>query len=198
MVEFYSSNLTRAQFDLIQPLLPAAKPGGCPRSTSLWALLNAIFYVVTQGCKWRDSPGDLPAWQTVSTYCRHWRKDGTWQAMHARLRAWIRAAVGRPDSPSEVILDRQTVPTVAMVQQAVVFDRFKATKGRKRHTAVETLGLVMTVRVTAASLPEREGGKRVLQRLSDLGAKVCRLYLVWVDGGYTGQPLLQWVMDRLR
>ncbi len=56
----------------------------------------------------------------------------------------------------------------------------------------------MAVLVTAASLPEREGGKRVLQRLSELGAKVCRLYLVWVDGGYTGQPLLQWVMDRLR
>ncbi|MBW4694873.1 MAG: hypothetical protein KME27_24250 [Lyngbya sp. HA4199-MV5] len=57
---------------------------------------------------------------------------------------------------------------------------------------------MMAVLVTAASLPEREGGKRVLQRLSELGAKVCRLYLVWVDGGYTGQPLLQWVMDRLR
>ncbi|MBW4695297.1 MAG: hypothetical protein KME27_26400 [Lyngbya sp. HA4199-MV5] len=66
------------------------------------------------------------------TYCRHWRKDGIWQALHTRLRGWTRAA-GRPESPSEVILDRQTVPTVAMVQQAVRFDRFKATKGRKRH-----------------------------------------------------------------
>jgi putative transposase len=198
MVKFYSSNLTHAQFDLIRPLLPPAKPGGRPRSTNLWAVLNAIFYVVTQGCKGRDLPGDFPAWQTVYTYFRNWRKDGTWQAIHARLRAWTRVAAGRPESPSEVILDSQTVPTVAMVQQAVGFDRFKATKGRKRHTVVDTLGLVMSVLVTAASLPEREGGKRVLQRLSELGAKVCRLYLVWVDGGYSGQPFVQWVMDRFR
>ncbi|MBW4695296.1 MAG: transposase [Lyngbya sp. HA4199-MV5] len=61
MVKFYSSNLTRAHFDLIQPLLPAAKPGDRPRSTSLWAMLNAIFYVVTQGCQWQDLPGDFPA-----------------------------------------------------------------------------------------------------------------------------------------
>lgn len=198
MVKFYSSNLTRAQFDLIQPLLPPAKPGGRPRSTSLWAVLNAIFYVVTQGCKWRDIPGDFPAWQTVYTYFRNWRKDGTWKAIHERLRGWTRAAVGRAESPSEVILDSQSVPTPAMVQQAVGFDQFKMTKGRKRHTVVDTLGLVMCVLVTAASVPEREGGKQVLQRLSELGAKVCRLYLVWVDGGYSGQPFLQWAMDRFR
>jgi len=191
MVKFYSSNLSYAQFDLIQPLLPPAKPGGRPRSTNLWAALNVIFYVVTQGCKWRDIPSDFPAWQTVYTYFRNWRKDGTWQALHARVRSWTRAAAERSESPSEVILDSQTVPTVAMVQQGVGFDRFKATKERKRHTVVDTLGLVMCVLVTAASLPEREGGKRVLQRLSELGAKVCRLYLVWVDGGYSGQPFLQ-------
>ena len=171
MVKFYSSNLSYAQFDLIRPLLPPAKRGGRPRSTNLWAVLNAMLYVVTQGCKWRDLPGDFPAWQTVYTYFRNWRKDGTWKALHTRLRAWTRAAAGRPESPSEVILDRQTVPTVAMVQQAVGFDRFKATKGRKRHTVVDTLGLVMCVLVTAASLPEREGGKRVLQQWSELGAK---------------------------
>jgi putative transposase len=85
-----------------------------------------------------------------------------------------------------------------MVPQAVGWDRFKATKGRKRHTVVDTLGLVLCVLVTAASLPGREGGKRVLQRLSELGAKVGRLYLVWVDGGYSGQPFLQWVMERFR
>ena len=100
MVKFYSSNLTRTQIDLIQPLLPPAEPGGRPRSTSLWAVLNAIFYVVTQGCKWRDLPGDFPAWQTVYTYFRTWRKDSTWQALHARLRSWTRAAAGRPESPA--------------------------------------------------------------------------------------------------
>jgi len=198
MVKLYSSNLNRAQFDLIQPLLPPAKPGSRSRSTSLWAVLNAIFYVVMQGCKWRDIPGDFSAWQTVYTYFRHWRKNGTWKAIYKRLRAWTRAAAGRAESPSAVILDSQSVPTPVMVQQAVGFDQFKMTKGRKRRTVVDPLGLVMCVLVTAASVPEREGSQQVLQWLSELGTKGCRLYLLWVDGGYSWQPFLQGVMDHFR
>ncbi len=198
MVKFYSSNFTAAQFELIKPLIPGAKPGGRPRRVSMWAVLNAIFYGVTQGCKWRDIPADFPAWQTVYTYFRNWRQDGTWKAIHDRLRGWTRATAGRQESPSEVILDSQSVPSAPMVHQAVGFDRFKATKGRKRHTVVDTLGLVMCVLVSAASLPERAGGQAVLQRLHALGDQVARLYLVWVDGGYKGAPFLEWVMDRFR
>ncbi len=74
----------------------------------------------------------------------------------------------------------------------------KHIKGRKRHTAVDTLGLVLRVVVTAASLPEREGGNRVLQKVHQMGAAVCRLYLIWGDGGYSGSPFLMWVMDAFR
>lgn len=198
MSKEYSSNLTGEQFELLEELLPAAKPGGRPRSVCLWAVLNAIFYVVVQGCKWRDLPGDFPAWQTVYTYFRNWKRDGTWEAIHTRLRGWSRAEAGRPESPSEVILDSQSVPTVAMVHEAVGYDVAKKTKGRKRHTVVDTLGLLMCVVVTAASVPEREGGKQVLQRLATLGAKVRRLYLVWVDGGYKGPDFQRWAMDSFR
>ena len=121
----------------------------------------------------------FPAWQTVYTYFRTGRDDGTWAAIHARLRGWTRAAAGRPASPSEVILDSQSIPTAPMVHEAVGFDAFKATKGRKRFTVVDTLGLAMMVLVTAASVPEREGGKQVLQRLFDLGDNVRRLYLIY-------------------
>ncbi len=61
MSEAYTSNLTRDQFELIEPLLPPAKPGGRPRSVCLWAVLNAILYLVKQGCSWRDLPSDFPA-----------------------------------------------------------------------------------------------------------------------------------------
>lgn len=104
---------------LLAPLLSATKPGGRPRSVCFWDVLNAIFYVVVQGCKWRDLPGDFPAWQTVYPYFRTWKQDGTWEAIHARLRGWSRAEAGRLESPSEVILDSQSVPTVAMVREAV-------------------------------------------------------------------------------
>ncbi|ERN40899.1 transposase [Rubidibacter lacunae KORDI 51-2] len=198
MPKDYTSNLSPDQFALIEPLLPAAKSGGRPRSTSLNAVLNAILYLVVQGCKWQDLPSDFPPTGTVYTYFRNWRLDGTWQRLHDYLRDRTRAADGRDPTPSEVVLDSQSVPTAPMVARAVGYDKAKQTKGRKRHTVVDTLGLLMCVAVTAASVPERQGGKQVLQRLHRLGERVRRISLVWVDGGYSGKPFLQWVMDTCR
>ena len=198
MCKAYSSNLTQAQFELIEPLIPPAKPGGRPREVDMWAILNAILYVVVQGVKWRDIPGDLPPWSTVYTYFRNWRNDGTWLLIHDRLRGWVRADEGRQESPSEAIIDSQSVKSTTMVHDEVGFDGAKGIKGRKRHTAVDTLGLVLRVVVTAANLPERAGGKQVLQKVDQMGNAVSRLYLIWVDGGYDGKPFLQWAMESFR
>lgn len=195
MSKAYTSNLTQDQFELIKPVLPPAKKGGRPRSVCLFSVINAILYVVVQGCKWRDLPGDFPVWQTVYTYFRNWRTDGTWEKIHQHLRSLNRLMSGREESPSEVIVDSQSVPTSTMVNKAVGYDSHKATKGRKRHAVVDTLGLLMCVLVTSASVPEREGGKQVLARLQQLGKQFHRLYLVWVDGGYSGEPFLRFVMD---
>lgn len=198
MTKAYSSNLTRDQFELLESLIPPAKPGGRSRTVDMWAVLNAILYVVVQGCKWRDIPGDLPPWSTAYTYFRNWREDGTWLAMHDCLRSWVRAANGRQESPSEAILDSQSVSTATMVNEAVGYDGAKHRKGRKRHTVVDTLGLVLRVVVTAASVPERTGGKQVLTKVHEMGAAVSRLCVIWVDGGYSGQPFLRWAMDSFR
>ena len=85
-----------------------------------------------------------------------------------------------------------------MVQDDVGFNKAKHTKGRKRQTAVDTLGLVLRVVVTVASFPEREGGKQVLQKVHQMGEAVSRLYLIWVDGGYSGSPFRQRAMDMFR
>lgn len=172
MAKAYSSNLTRDQFELIEPLIPPAKPGGRPREVDMFAVINAILYVIVQGCKWRDIPGDLPPWSTVYTYFRNWRNDGTWLAIHDRLRSWVRADNGRHGSPSESILDSQSVSTDTMVNEAVGYDGAKKRKGRKRHTVVDTLGLVLRVVVTAASVPERAGGKQVLTKVREMGEAV--------------------------
>ena len=198
MTKAYSSNLTQDQFELIEPLIPPAKPGGRPREVDMWAVINAILYVVVQGCKWRDIPGDLPPWPTVYTYFRNWRDDGTWLRIHDRLRGWTRADSDRVESPSEAILDSQSVTTATMVNEAVGYDGAKNRKGRKRHTVVDTLGLVLRVVVTAASVPERAGGKQVLTKVREMGESVSRLSVIWVDGGYSGQPFLRWAMDTLR
>jgi putative transposase len=197
MSKAYSSNLTPAQWELIESLIPPAKLGGRPRSIEIWAVLNAIFYVLTQGCTWRHLPADFPNWQTVYTYFRNWRQDGTWVSIHDRLREWVRAD-NDPASPSEAIIDSQSVFIAAMVSEQVGFDAGKLIKGRKRFLTVDTLGLVLRVLVTAASVGEREGGKRVLKRVKPMGKDVSRLHTIWVDGGYDGNPFMHWVMDVCR
>lgn len=198
MTKAYSSNLTACEFELIEPLIPAAKPGGRPRTIQMLEVLNALLYVLVQGCKWRDLPGDFPAWQTVYTYFRNWRQDGTWIAIHDRLYTWMRLDAERAPSPSEAILDSQSVKTAAGVSGSVGFDSGKVIKGRKRFATVDTLGLVLRVFVTAASVGEREGGKRVLKRVKQMGQAGSRLTTLWVDGGFDGAPFLMWVMDVCR
>lgn len=195
MSKAYSSNLTQWQWELIEPLIPAAKTGGRNREVEIWSVLNAMFYLLTQGCTWRNLPGDFPAWQTVYTYFRNWRKDGTWVAIHEKLRDWVRSQQERKPDPSEAIIDSQSVKTAAMLNQSVGYDAGKKIKGRKRFLTVDTLGLVLSVFVTAASQTEREGGKVVLQRLKEKGTRIARLHTIWVDGGFTGDTFMMWVMD---
>ena len=93
------------------------------------------------------------------------------------------------------MIDSQSVKSAAGVQQSVGFDAGKKIKGRKRFMTVDTLGLVLRVFVTAASVGEREGGKQVLQKVSQMGKPVARLHTIWADGGFDGEPFMQWVMD---
>lgn len=198
MNKAYSSNLSLEQWELIEPLIPPAKSGGRPRKVEVWDVLNAIFYLLTQGCTWRDLPGDFPAWQTVYRYFRTWHKDGTLLRIHDRLRAWVRVSHNRAVSPSEAIVDSQSVKSAAMVNQAVGFDAGKQIKGRKRFLTVDTLGLVLRVFAAAASVGEREGGKQVLQRVHRMGTAVSRLHTIWVDGEFDGEPFMQWVINVCR
>ncbi len=105
MSKAYSSNLTQDQWELLEALIPPAKPGGRPREVEIWEVLNAIFYLLCEGCRWRNLPSDFPNWQTVYTYFRNWRLDGTWLAIHDHLHQWVRLDDEREPSPSEVIVD---------------------------------------------------------------------------------------------
>jgi putative transposase len=88
----YPTNLTDAQWELIQPLLPQAKPVGRPRSTDLRSVVNALLYVLMGGIAWRLMPHDFPKWQTVYHYFRQWRDDGTLQKINQQLSQWERTA----------------------------------------------------------------------------------------------------------
>jgi len=107
----YPSDLSDAQWKLLEPHIPPAKPGGRPRSVDMREVLNGILYVVRSGCAWRLMPHDLPRWSTVYDYLRKFRKTGLWQRIHDALRDQVRRQDGRQESPSAAIIDSQTVKT---------------------------------------------------------------------------------------
>jgi transposase len=194
----YPSNLTAAQYELLRSLIPEPKPGGRPRSVDIQAVINAILYILVEGVRWRSLPSDFPAWPTVYTYFRNWRQDGTWLQIHDRLHAWVRVDQGRHASPSEAAVDSQSVKSAALLNRDIGYDAGKQIKGRKRFLCVDTLGLILRVFVTAASVGERKGAKKVLKKVKEMGPKVNRLTIIWADGGFTGESLMHWVMDTCR
>jgi putative transposase len=107
----YPTDLTDAQWRVLQPLIPPAEPGGRPREVDMREVLNGIFYQTRGGASWRMLPHDLPPWGTVHYYYRRWRLDGAWQRMHDALRGKVRRKAGRKASPSAAILDSQSVKT---------------------------------------------------------------------------------------
>jgi putative transposase len=164
----YPSNLTSEQWELLSGLIPGPKTGGRKRSVDMQAIVNAIFYILCAASGWRMLPNDFPKWKTVYHYERQWRKDGTWQEIHERLRLWVRVSQNREASPSEVIMDSQSVETATMVSQKVGYDSGKKIKGRKRHIVVDTLGLLIVVVITAASVSEQAGAKQVFSKLDQI------------------------------
>lgn len=195
MSQSYRTDLTDEQWELLRKLIPEAKPGGRPRSVDMRAVINAIFYVLVAGCAWSLLPHDLPKWKTVYHYFRQWRINGDWERIHERLRQWVRAIDDRHPSPSAAVLDSQSVETATMIHLDVGYDAGKQVKGRKRHLLVDTLGLLIVVVVTAASLPEREGAKLLFTKLERSRERFHRLIKIWVDGGYRGEGFMRWVMD---
>lgn len=163
MTSAYASSLTRDQWVLFAYLLEAPKTTGRPRTVDLYDVVNAILYLLATGCAWALLPKELPPYSTVYYYFRQWRDDKTWKRIHDHIVEWVRVVDDRPKTPSAGALDSQSVPTAVMVNQSVGYDGAKKIKGRKRFTLVDTLGLLIAVKVVAASVPEREGA-----RVSDL------------------------------
>jgi putative transposase len=187
----YPSDLSDQEWEVLKPHLPEPNKRGRPLEYSLREIINALLYILRAGCAWRMMPHDFPPWPTVYSHFRKWRKAGLWEAINAMLRVEVRHSEGREASPSAAIIDSQSVKTTA-VKGERGYDAGKQVNGRKRHLIVDTLGLVLCVIVTAASVQDRDGAKQVFQTIQ---GRFPRLKLIWADGGYRGQ-LIDWVKTK--
>ena len=196
----YPSDMSDEQWRVLRPEAEAVMaglrrgPGGGVMRHDLRAVLDAIGYVTRYGIEWRAMPVDFPPWPAVYAFFERWSARGLPQRLVDRLRGRIRVAAGRTETPTAAVIDSQSVKAAETVGAAVCgYDGGKKIKGQKRHIAVDTLGLLICVIITAASVQDRDGAAPLLARLAE---KFSTITLVWADGGYAGR-LVTWAKNVL-
>jgi putative transposase len=183
----YTSDLTHAEWQLIDYCFPKPSKKGRRRKHPFRELLNAIFYLVRTGCQWRNLPKEFAPWRTVYHYFRLWKRNGLWNQIHTHLREHLRLVEGRKRQPSAGIIDSQSVKSTETSDERG-YDAAKKVNGRKRHILVDTIGLVLLVMVLPANIQDRDGAKQLLAAFFSQKTRR-RVKHIWADGGYAGTLL---------
>ena len=191
MNKTYPSDLTDNQWNHIKELFETEKQRGRPTEIGLRLVVKAILFILVSGCQWRYLPKEYPNWQSVYYHFRKWKKSGKWKVLYGVVYAEYREKEGRHKHATAGAIDSQSVKTTAVPSNRG-FDAGKKINGRKRHILVDTLGLLIAVVVTVASIQDRDGAKLLLKGIKGSGKKLRK---IWVDGGYRG-VLIEWAKSK--
>lgn len=185
----YPTDLTDPQWRRIRAYFRRPSRRGAPRKHDRREVVDAVLYVLRTGCQWRMLPHDFPPWKSVYNLFYRWHGSGLWERIHDALRTQVRRSVGKRPQPTAAVIDSQSVKTTHVAGPARGYDAGKNVKGRKRHVAVDTLGLLLAVVVHAADEQDWNAAPLVLLRLRE---KTTRIRVVFADTvyGYCDLPAM--------
>jgi len=181
----YPSDVSDEEWAFCAPYLTLMKEDAPQREYPLRELFNGLRWFVRAGCPWRMMPNDLPPWHAVQQQTQRWLRAGCFEAMAEDLRLLLRLVVGREGMPSATILDSRTLQSTPESGQRAGFDGAKKRNGSKVHAAVDTLGHLLALKVTAANEQDRAQVAELAQAVQSVTGD--NVQLAYVDQGYTGE-----------
>jgi transposase len=181
----YSSDVSDEEWAFCAPSLALMKEDAAQREYASRAVFNAVRSLARTGCPWRDLPNDLPPWYVVHQQVQRWIKAGCFEALAHDLRKMLRLLSQKALDPTAVILDGRTLQSTPESGQRAGYDGYKRKKGSKVHIAVDTLGHLLALSVTAANAQERAQVGDLIGDVQEITDE--KVEVAYADQGYTGE-----------
>jgi transposase len=181
----YPSDVSDEEWSFVAPYLALCREDASQRDYSLRDVFNALRYIAKTGSQWRFLPNDLPPWAAVYQQMRRWIDARCFEIMVEDLRILLREFAGRKGQPTAMILDSRTLQSTPESGARGGYDGAKRRKGSKVHAAVDTLGHLLALHVTAADQQDRAQVDKLAEAVQEITGE--SIELAYVDQGYTGE-----------